>query len=129
MSFLVPLHFFLPSSDGYGVGKLVLMAVVDVSSILSCSIRLSSLLFCFLLLAVCFAFSSGLCVSSDGDGVGKLVRMAVVDGRKGHADTHNGARLEIGVCGETGGEPSSVIQYHKYGMISTNCGGITVLSF
>jgi pyruvate,orthophosphate dikinase len=51
----------------------------------------------------------------DQEGVGKLVEMAVKAGR--------GARktLEVGICGEHGGEPSSVQFCHKIGMDYVSC--------
>ena len=51
----------------------------------------------------------------DADGVGKLVVMGVKLGRK----TRPG--LEIGVCGETGGEPRSIEFYHKAGLDYVSC--------
>jgi pyruvate,orthophosphate dikinase len=51
----------------------------------------------------------------DQEGVGKLVEMAVKLGR--------GARpgLEVGICGEHGGEPSSVQFCHRVGMDYVSC--------
>ena len=51
----------------------------------------------------------------DQEGVGKLVEMAVKAGR--------GARntLEVGICGEHGGEPNSVQFCHKIGMDYVSC--------
>ncbi len=51
----------------------------------------------------------------DQEGVGKLVDMAVKAGR--------GARqnLEVGICGEHGGEPSSVQFCYKVGMEDVSC--------
>ena len=51
----------------------------------------------------------------DQEGVGKLVKMAVEDGRK----TRPG--LEIGICGEHGGEPSSVQFCYRVGMDYVSC--------
>ncbi|MDQ1469538.1 MAG: pyruvate, orthophosphate dikinase [Bryobacterales bacterium] len=51
----------------------------------------------------------------DQEGVGKLVRMAVDSGRKARPD------LEVGICGEHGGEPSSVQFCLKIGMDYVSC--------
>ncbi len=45
----------------------------------------------------------------DVDGVGKLIRICVEDGRKGHADAFNGKRLKVGICGEVGGDPDTIM--------------------
>ena len=46
----------------------------------------------------------------DRDGVGALVRMGVEKGRSVKED------LEIGICGEHGGDPSSIEFCHKVGL-------------
>ena len=51
----------------------------------------------------------------DQEGVGKLVKLAVEAGRKGRAN------LEVGICGEHGGEPSSVQFCQKVGMNYVSC--------
>ena len=51
----------------------------------------------------------------DQEGVGKLVKMAVDSGRKGRKD------LEVGICGEHGGEPGSVQFCLKIGMDYVSC--------
>ena len=52
----------------------------------------------------------------DQEGVGKLVKMAVVKlGRKTRPD------LEVGICGEHGGEPSSVQFCYRVGMDYVSC--------
>jgi pyruvate,orthophosphate dikinase len=51
----------------------------------------------------------------DQEGVGKLVKMAVDSGRKARPD------LEVGICGEHGGEPSSVQFCLKIGMDYVSC--------
>jgi pyruvate, orthophosphate dikinase len=51
----------------------------------------------------------------DQEGVGKLVEMAVKLGRKTRPD------LEIGICGEHGGEPSSVEFCYRVGMDYVSC--------
>ena len=53
--------------------------------------------------------------SLDQGGVGKLVEMAVKLGRKTRHD------LKIGICGEHGGEPSSVKFCHRVGMNYVSC--------
>lgn len=51
----------------------------------------------------------------DQNGVGKLVQMATEDGRKRRPD------LKCGICGEHGGEPSSVKFCHRVGLNYVSC--------
>ncbi len=51
----------------------------------------------------------------DQEGVGQLVEMGIKRGRQGRAD------LKIGICGEHGGEPSSVEFCHSVGMDYVSC--------
>jgi pyruvate, orthophosphate dikinase len=51
----------------------------------------------------------------DRIGVGRLMEMAVRDGRAARAD------LEIGICGEHGGDPSSVEFCHQIGLNYVSC--------
>ncbi|PIO04386.1 pyruvate, phosphate dikinase, partial [Candidatus Woesearchaeota archaeon CG08_land_8_20_14_0_20_47_9] len=51
----------------------------------------------------------------DQDGVGRLVRIAVKKGRKTRQN------LKIGICGEHGGEPSSVEFCHRTGLDYVSC--------
>jgi pyruvate,orthophosphate dikinase len=51
----------------------------------------------------------------DQEGVGKLIDMAIKLGRKTRPD------LEIGICGEHGGEPSSVEFCYRVGMNYVSC--------
>ncbi|MEW6338076.1 MAG: putative PEP-binding protein, partial [Acidobacteriota bacterium] len=51
----------------------------------------------------------------DRDGVGQLVEMGI---RKGRATRPN---LKVGICGEHGGEPSSVEFCHQVGMNYVSC--------
>ncbi|MDX1979573.1 MAG: pyruvate, phosphate dikinase [Bryobacteraceae bacterium] len=51
----------------------------------------------------------------DQEGVGQLVRMATENGRKTRPD------LEVGICGEHGGEPSSVEFCYRVGMNYVSC--------
>jgi pyruvate,orthophosphate dikinase len=51
----------------------------------------------------------------DRNGVGKLVKMAVEDGRKTRPD------IKLGICGEHGGEPSSVEFCHYTGLDYVSC--------
>ena len=53
--------------------------------------------------------------SIDRDGVGQLVRLAVNAGRKVRPD------LEIGICGEHGGDPASVAFCHEAGLDYVSC--------
>ncbi len=51
----------------------------------------------------------------DQDGVGQLIRIGVEKGRETKPD------LEVGICGEHGGEPSSVEFCHRVGMDYVSC--------
>jgi pyruvate,orthophosphate dikinase len=51
----------------------------------------------------------------DRDGVGQLVRMAVEKGRKANPD------LELGICGEHGGDPDSIEFCHIVGLNYVSC--------
>ncbi|TLZ67070.1 MAG: pyruvate, phosphate dikinase [Methanobacteriota archaeon] len=51
----------------------------------------------------------------DREGVGQLMRMCVQKGRKIRAD------LEIGICGEHGGDPSSIELCHNLGLNYVSC--------
>jgi pyruvate,orthophosphate dikinase len=51
----------------------------------------------------------------DREGVGKLVEMATKLGRSARKD------LEVGICGEHGGEPSSVMFCYRVGMNYVSC--------
>jgi pyruvate,orthophosphate dikinase len=51
----------------------------------------------------------------DQEGIGQLIQMAVEKGRKTRPD------LEIGICGEHGGEPSSVQFCYRVGMNYVSC--------
>jgi len=54
-------------------------------------------------------------VSMDQDGVGALMRIAVKKGRKTRKN------LEIGICGEHGGDPKSVAFCHEIGLNYVSC--------
>ncbi len=54
-------------------------------------------------------------VSIDRDGVGSLMRIAVVKGRKKRK------KLEMGICGEHGGDPRSVAFCHEIGLDYVSC--------
>ncbi len=54
-------------------------------------------------------------VSIDQTGVGALMRMAIAKGRAARKD------LEIGICGEHGGEPQSVMFCHEIGLDYVSC--------
>ncbi|HSN90112.1 MAG TPA: pyruvate, phosphate dikinase [Anaeromyxobacteraceae bacterium] len=54
-------------------------------------------------------------VSIDRDGVGALMRWAVENGRKGRPD------IKLGICGEHGGDPSSVEFCHDIGLDYVSC--------
>ncbi len=51
----------------------------------------------------------------DTNGVGQLVEMAVVKGRQARPD------LKVGICGEQGGDPSSVEFCYKTGLTYVSC--------
>jgi pyruvate,orthophosphate dikinase len=51
----------------------------------------------------------------DQEGVGQLIEMAVQKGRQTRAG------LEVGICGEHGGEPSSVEFCYRVGMDYVSC--------
>lgn len=51
----------------------------------------------------------------DQEGVGKLMKMAVEDGRKQRVD------LEVGICGEHGGDPASIEFCHRVGNNYVSC--------
>ncbi len=51
----------------------------------------------------------------DRDGVGKLVRIGVILGRKTNKS------LEIGICGEHGGDPESIEFFHYAGLDYVSC--------
>ena len=54
-------------------------------------------------------------VSVDQDGVGALMKIAVRKGRKGRKN------LEIGICGEHGGDPKSIRFCHQIGLDYVSC--------
>ena len=54
-------------------------------------------------------------VSIDEDGVGQLVKMGVEKGRSARKD------LKVGICGEHGGDPSSVDFCHRVGLNYVSC--------
>jgi pyruvate,orthophosphate dikinase len=51
----------------------------------------------------------------DVEGVGELIRMAIARGRRTRPE------LKVGICGEHGGEPSSVEFCHRAGMTYVSC--------
>jgi pyruvate,orthophosphate dikinase len=51
----------------------------------------------------------------DRDGVGALVRMAVAGGRAGNPE------IELGVCGEHGGDPQSIAFFEQAGLDYVSC--------
>ena len=51
----------------------------------------------------------------DQDGVGELVKEGVLRGRKIKAN------LKVGICGEHGGDPDSVIFFHRLGLDYVSC--------
>jgi len=57
----------------------------------------------------------------DRDGVGRLMLMAVREGRRTRPD------LEIGLCGEHGGDPESIALCHRAGLDYVSCSPFRVL--
>jgi pyruvate,orthophosphate dikinase len=53
--------------------------------------------------------------SIDPEGVGRLMQIAIDEGRKSRET------LEIGVCGEHGGDPKSILLCHKLGVDYVSC--------
>jgi pyruvate,orthophosphate dikinase len=53
--------------------------------------------------------------SIDQTGVGELIKVSIERGRKANK------KLEVGICGEQGGEPASVAFCHKVGMDYVSC--------
>jgi pyruvate, orthophosphate dikinase len=51
----------------------------------------------------------------DEEGVGRLVEMCVKEGRAANPD------LEVGICGEHGGEPKSIDFCHRVGLDYVSC--------
>ena len=51
----------------------------------------------------------------DREGVGSLMKQAIVGGRKARSD------IKLGICGEHGGDPSSVEFCHKLGLDYVSC--------
>jgi pyruvate, orthophosphate dikinase len=58
----------------------------------------------------------------DREGVGELVRIGIERGRKARP------KLEVGICGEHGGDPSSVEFCHQVGMDYVSCSPFRVLT-
>jgi pyruvate,orthophosphate dikinase len=54
-------------------------------------------------------------VTIDRQGVGRLMRMAVDEGRAANSDLH------LGICGEHGGDPASVVFCHEIGLDYVSC--------
>ena len=51
----------------------------------------------------------------DQEGIGEIIKIGIERGRKGRTD------LEVGICGEHGGDPRSVEFCHKVGMDYVSC--------
>ncbi|MGH9481144.1 MAG: pyruvate, phosphate dikinase [Terriglobales bacterium] len=60
--------------------------------------------------------------SLDQAGVGQLVQMATLSGRKARPD------LKVGICGEHGGDPASVVFFHRTGLNYVSCSPYRVLT-
>jgi len=59
--------------------------------------------------------------SIDADGVGRLIRLAVMEGREARP------ALEVGICGEHGGDPASIGFCHQAGLDYVSCSPYRVL--
>jgi pyruvate,orthophosphate dikinase len=53
--------------------------------------------------------------SIDADGVGRLMELCALEGRVTRP------KLEVGICGEHGGDPESIMLCHKYGLNYVSC--------
>jgi pyruvate,orthophosphate dikinase len=53
--------------------------------------------------------------SIDADGVGRLMELCALEGRATRPE------LEVGICGEHGGDPESIMLCHKYGLNYVSC--------
>jgi pyruvate,orthophosphate dikinase len=58
--------------------------------------------------------------SIDVEGVGQLIEMGVAKGRKARQEKHS-EHLKVGICGEHGGDPDSVVFCHKVGLDYVSC--------
>jgi pyruvate, orthophosphate dikinase len=56
----------------------------------------------------------------DEAGVGRLIETAVTEGRAARPD------LEVGICGEHGGDPASIMLCHRYGLDYVSCSAYRV---
>jgi len=54
-------------------------------------------------------------VTIDRPGVGALMRTAVEDGKRANPSLH------LGICGEHGGDPASVVFCHELGLDYVSC--------
>jgi pyruvate,orthophosphate dikinase len=53
--------------------------------------------------------------SIDQEGVGQLIKIAIEKGRQARPD------IKLGICGEHGGDPTSIIFFHKLGLNYVSC--------
>jgi pyruvate, orthophosphate dikinase len=51
----------------------------------------------------------------DTEGVGKLIQLAIQEGRKANP------KLEVGICGEHGGDPKSILFFNEAGLDYVSC--------
>jgi pyruvate,orthophosphate dikinase len=59
-------------------------------------------------------------VTLDVEGVGRLVESATEEGRKVRPE------LEVGICGEHGGDPATIAFCHRIGMTYVSCSPLRV---
>ena len=65
------------------------------------------------------------CVVIDEKGVGQLIKMSLESGRKGHS-LEGRKKFKAGVCGEHGGNPTSVRFFVRSGMNYVSCSPLRV---
>jgi pyruvate, orthophosphate dikinase len=56
----------------------------------------------------------------DFNGVGELMKIGITKGRDSRKAKHN-QHLKVGICGEHGGDPDSVVFCHNIGMDYVSC--------
>ena len=56
----------------------------------------------------------------DFNGVGELMKLGIQKGRESRK-THHNQHLKVGICGEHGGDPDSVVFCHQIGMDYVSC--------
>jgi len=57
----------------------------------------------------------------DEKGVGTLIEMAIKKGREARSKLFGGEHLEVGICGEVGGDSKSILFFHKLNLDYISC--------